>query len=137
MKRVIIVLVLTASLLHLGAKPNKKSTAYTQNNIFYGVWKYEQVFHDDPMYNGVAKKEYILKLNQDGTYLQTVQVVPVDKKFYAGPLVYQLEGTWSLKDNMLYIEENGKDYTVELNALKDKFIYFAGGMPTADNGNGE
>ncbi len=134
MKRVILALVFAITLLQVGAKPNKKTAAYTTNNVFYGVWKYEQVFHDDPMYNGVSKKEYILKLNQDGTYTQTVHIIPVDKKFYAGPLVYELEGRWYLKDNMLFIEENGKDYSMEINALKDKFIYFAGDMPTADNG---
>jgi hypothetical protein len=132
MKRVILAWVLVACLLPLLAKPNKKSANYTPNNVFYGVWKYEQVFHEDPMYNGVAKKEYILKLNQDGTYLQTIHIVSVDKKFYAGPLVYQLEGNWSLKDNILFIEENGKSYPMELTALKDKFIYFGGDMPTAD-----
>jgi hypothetical protein len=132
MKRVISAWVLASLLLCSWAKPNKRTTDYTPNNVFYGVWKYDQVFSNDPFNNGVAKKEYLLKLNQDGTYLQTVHIVPEDKKFYAGPLVYQLEGTWQLKDNVLYIEEHGNNYPVELTALRDKFIYFGGEMPTAE-----
>ncbi len=133
MKRVILALVFAVCLLPSWSKPGKKTADLNSSNMLFGVWKYEQVFHNDPMYNGIAKKEYILKLNQDGSYVQTVQVTPVDPLFYAGPLVYQLQGTWTLKDNMLYIVENGKDYTMELNSLKDKFVYFDGDMPTANN----
>lgn len=114
--------VLVSSLLGLWAKPGKRNGQSLES--VFGVWKYEQVFPEDPYCNGISKKEFILKLNQDGTYLQTVQVTPLDKKYYRGRLVYQLKGEWKLKGNVLYIDEYGKALPIEVSDLRDKFTYF-------------
>lgn len=88
---------------------------------FKSIWKYEQDFTKYYGEDGVSKRVYYLCLNDDGTYNQYVQVIPISNYRYLKAQNYMLDGNWEEKNGKLILDENGKKNAIDYSFFVSNF----------------
>lgn len=77
------------------------------------IWKYEKLNPTEYL----SKKIYYLHLNSDGTYIQYIELIPIENSHFKKVTLFTLEGKWYMKQKRLILVEYDKKNEIDMNYL--------------------